>query len=155
MILLTVKFRWILFSFRGEVENVSANERPGRPSCFSDPEGGGETGGPDPPWDLSEVGVLCRGLMSRRQGPKVVFNSSWTIFFWLASLASIIQTYYIYIHCTSKSNTQYGTAILSLYSSYPNYYYEKNPTSHPLQACSQAYASTQVLPHRFAKKKKN
>ena len=36
-ILLPVKFRLILFSrFRGEVENVSANQRPGRPSCFSD-----------------------------------------------------------------------------------------------------------------------
>ena len=36
-ILLPVKFRWILFSgFRGEVENVSANQRPGRPSYFSD-----------------------------------------------------------------------------------------------------------------------
>ena len=36
-ILLIVKFRWILFSgFRGEVENVLANQRPGRPSCFSD-----------------------------------------------------------------------------------------------------------------------
>ena len=36
-ILLPIKFRWILFSgFREEVENVSANQRPGRPSCFSD-----------------------------------------------------------------------------------------------------------------------
>ena len=36
-ILLPVKFRWIpLSSFRGEVENVSANQRPGQPSCFSD-----------------------------------------------------------------------------------------------------------------------
>ena len=36
-ILHPVKFRWILFSgFRGEVKNVSANQRPGRPSCFSD-----------------------------------------------------------------------------------------------------------------------
>ena len=36
-ILLPVKFRWIPFSgFRGEVENVSANQRPGRPSCFLD-----------------------------------------------------------------------------------------------------------------------
>ena len=35
-ILLPVKFRWIPFSgFRGEVENVSANQRPGRPACFS------------------------------------------------------------------------------------------------------------------------
>ena len=34
-ILLPVKFHWILFSgFREEVENVSANQRPGRPSCF-------------------------------------------------------------------------------------------------------------------------
>ena len=32
-ILLTVKFRWIPFSgFRRDVENVSANQRPGRPS---------------------------------------------------------------------------------------------------------------------------
>ena len=36
-ILLPDKFRWILFSgFRGEVKNVSANQRPGRPSCFPD-----------------------------------------------------------------------------------------------------------------------
>ena len=36
-ILHPIKFCWIRFSgFRGEVENVSANQRPGRPSCFSD-----------------------------------------------------------------------------------------------------------------------
>ena len=36
-ILLPVKFCHILFnSFKGEVENVSANQRQGRPSCFSD-----------------------------------------------------------------------------------------------------------------------
>ena len=36
-ILLPVKFRQIPFSgFRGEVENVSVNQRPGRPSCFTD-----------------------------------------------------------------------------------------------------------------------
>ena len=36
-VLLLVKFRWIPISgFREEVENVSANQRPGRPSCFSD-----------------------------------------------------------------------------------------------------------------------
>ena len=35
-ILLPVKFPWIPFSgFRGEVANVSANQRPGLPSCFS------------------------------------------------------------------------------------------------------------------------
>ena len=39
-ILLPVQFRRILFSdFREEVENVSANQRPGRPSCFSDRPG--------------------------------------------------------------------------------------------------------------------
>ena len=39
-ILLPVKFCCIPFSgFRGEVENVSANQRPGRPSCFSDRRG--------------------------------------------------------------------------------------------------------------------
>ena len=36
-ILLPDKFCWILFSgFRGEVENVTATQRPDRPSCFSD-----------------------------------------------------------------------------------------------------------------------
>ena len=36
-IMLPVKFRWILFGcFREEVENVSANQRSGQPSCFSD-----------------------------------------------------------------------------------------------------------------------
>ena len=33
-ILLSVKFRWILFSSFREVKNVSANQRPGWPSCF-------------------------------------------------------------------------------------------------------------------------
>ena len=36
-IFLPDKFCWIPFgSFRGEVENVSANQKPGWPSCFSD-----------------------------------------------------------------------------------------------------------------------
>ena len=36
-ILFPVKFLWIpFFGFRGKVENVSANQKPGRPSCFSD-----------------------------------------------------------------------------------------------------------------------
>ena len=36
-ILLIVKFRWILLiGSIGEVQNVSANQRPGQPSCFSD-----------------------------------------------------------------------------------------------------------------------
>ena len=35
-ILLPVKFRWIPFSGFREVENVSANQMPGQPSCFFD-----------------------------------------------------------------------------------------------------------------------
>ena len=36
-ILFPIKCHWIPFSgFREEVENISANQRPGRPSCFSD-----------------------------------------------------------------------------------------------------------------------
>ena len=35
-IFLHVKFNWILFCGFREVKNVSANQRPGRPSCFSD-----------------------------------------------------------------------------------------------------------------------
>ena len=60
-ILLPVKFHWILFSgFRGEVENVSANQRPGRPSCFSNrPEqhklGRGR-------WDLPSCQVLLNSV---------------------------------------------------------------------------------------------
>ena len=60
-ILLPVKFRWIPFSgFRGEVENVSANQRPGRPSCFSDrpekhkPGRGG--------WDLASCKVWLNSV---------------------------------------------------------------------------------------------
>ena len=60
-ILLPIKFRWIPFSgFRGEVENVSANQRSKRPSCFSDrPEkhklGRGR-------WDLPSCKVLSNSV---------------------------------------------------------------------------------------------
>ena len=59
--MLPVKFRWIPFSsFRGQVENVSANQRPGWPSCFSDrPEkhklGRGR-------WDLASCQVSLNSL---------------------------------------------------------------------------------------------
>ena len=45
-ILRLTKFRWIPFSgFTGEVENVSADQRLGRPSCFSDrPKNGHKLG---------------------------------------------------------------------------------------------------------------
>ena len=60
-VLLQVKFPRIPFrGFRGEVENVSANQRPGRPSCFSDrPEkhklGRGR-------WDLASCQVLLNSV---------------------------------------------------------------------------------------------
>ena len=69
-ILLPVKFRWILFSgFRGEVENVSANQRPGRPSCFSDrPEkhklGRGR-------WDLASCQVSLNSLAVSEEKSKM------------------------------------------------------------------------------------
>ena len=60
-ILLPVKFRWIPFiGFRGEVENVSANHRPGRPSCFSDsPEKLQLSRGR---WDLASCQVLLNSV---------------------------------------------------------------------------------------------
>ena len=60
-ILLPIKFRWIPFSdFRGEVENVSANQRPGRPSCFSDqPEKHKLIRGR---WDLASCQVLLNSV---------------------------------------------------------------------------------------------
>ena len=60
-ILLPVKFRWILFSgFRGEVENVSANHRPGRPFCFSDPPEKHKLGRGH--WDLASYQVLSNSF---------------------------------------------------------------------------------------------
>ena len=60
-ILLPVKFRWIPFSgFRGEVENVSANQRPGRPSCFSDRLEKHKLGRGR--WDLSSCQVLLNSV---------------------------------------------------------------------------------------------
>ena len=73
-ILLPVKFRWILFSgFRGEVENVSANQRPGRPSCFSDrPEkhklGRGR-------WDLASCQVLLNSVQWFQRSRKCLSES--------------------------------------------------------------------------------
>ena len=67
-----VKIRWIPFySFRGEVENVSANQRSGRPSCFSDrPEkhklGVGR-------WDLDSCQVFLLLFWTRW----MEFNETW------------------------------------------------------------------------------
>ena len=60
-ILLPVKFHWIPFSgFRGEVENVSANQRPGRPSCFSDPPKKHKLGRGH--WDLASCQVSLNSV---------------------------------------------------------------------------------------------
>ena len=67
-ILLPIKFQWIPFSsFRWKVENVSANQRPGWPFCFSDrPEkqklGRGR-------WDLAscQVFVEFRSVVSEEK----------------------------------------------------------------------------------------
>ena len=60
-ILLLVKFRWIpLSAFRGEVENVSANQRPGRPSCFSDRPEKHKLGREH--WDLASCQVFLNSV---------------------------------------------------------------------------------------------
>ena len=67
-ILLPVKFRWILFcSFSGEVENVSANQRPRRPSCFSDRPEKHQLGRGH--WDLASCQVSLNSIQ-RFQGRK-------------------------------------------------------------------------------------
>ena len=72
---LPVKFRWIPISgFRGEVEYVSANHRPGWPSCFSDqPEqhklGRGR-------WDLASRQVLLNSVRRfQRRSRKCISQS--------------------------------------------------------------------------------
>ena len=74
-ILLPVKFRWILFSgFRREVENISANQRPGRPSCFSDwPKNHKLCRGR---WDLATCQVLLNSVQwFRRRSRKCLSQS--------------------------------------------------------------------------------
>ena len=66
-ILLPVKFCWIPFSgFRGEVEIVSANQRPGWPSCFSDQPKKHKLGRGR--WDLAscQVSLNCVQPFQRR-----------------------------------------------------------------------------------------
>ena len=74
-ILLPVKFRWIPFSgFRGEVENVSANQRPGRPSCFSDrPENHKRVRGR---WDLASCQVSLNSVQRFQRRSKKCFSQS-------------------------------------------------------------------------------
>ena len=60
-ILLPVRFRCIPISgFRGEVENVSANQKPVQPSCFSDPPEKHKLG--RGPWDLASCQVSLNSV---------------------------------------------------------------------------------------------
>ena len=91
-ILLPIKFRWIPFSgFRGEVENVSANQRPGRPFCYSDrPEkhklGRGR-------WDLASYQVSVNSVQwFQRRSRKCLSQSearAAILFFWSARKTQI------------------------------------------------------------------
>ena len=86
-ILLPVKFRWIPFSgFRGEVENVSANQRPGRPSCFSDRPEKHKLGRGC--WDLASCQVSLNSVQQfQRRSRKCLGQSearSAILFFWSA-----------------------------------------------------------------------
>ena len=67
-------------------------------NASADPEGGGNRGSGPPPWDLSEVGS-CVEAWWVGEGIQWLFSLYYYLFFfWLASLASIIQTYYIYTY---------------------------------------------------------
>ena len=66
-ILLPVKFHWIPFSgFRGEVENVSANQRPWQPSCFSDRPKKHKLGRGR--WNLASCQVLLNSVKQFQRG---------------------------------------------------------------------------------------
>ena len=74
-ILLPVKFRWIPFSgFRGEVENVSANQRPGRPSCFSDRPEKHKLGRRR--WDLASCQISLNSVQRFRRRSRKCFSQS-------------------------------------------------------------------------------
>ena len=87
VILLPIKFNWILLcGFRGEFKNVLANQRPWRPSCFSDlPEkhklGGGH-------WDLASCQVSLNSVQRfKRRSQKCLSKleaGAAILFFWSA-----------------------------------------------------------------------
>ena len=87
VILLPIKFHWILLcGFRGEFKNILANQRPWRPSCFSDlPEkhklGGGH-------WDLASCQVSLNSVQRfKRRSQKCLSKleaGAAILFFWSA-----------------------------------------------------------------------
>ena len=73
-ILLPVKLRWNPFSGFREVESVSTNQRPGRPSRFSDlPEKHKLGRGP---WDLASCQVSMNSVQRFRRRSKKCLNQS-------------------------------------------------------------------------------
>ena len=80
-ILLPVKFHWIPFSgFRGEVENVSANQRSGRPFCFSDPPEKYKLGWVELSWIscLTSQLTIFQSYMWRHIDVQADWRRSWT-----------------------------------------------------------------------------
>ena len=74
-ILLPVKFCWILFrGFRGKVENVSANHRPVRPFCFSDPPEKHKLGRGH--WDLASYQVSSNSFQHFQKGSRKCLSQS-------------------------------------------------------------------------------
>ena len=74
-ILLHFKFRWILFSgFRGEVQNVSANQRPGWPSCFSNRPEKHKLG--RGPWDLASCQVSLNSVQQFQRRSRKCLSQS-------------------------------------------------------------------------------
>ena len=74
-ILLYAKFRWILFSgFIGEVENVSANQRPGWASCFSDRPKKHKLGRGR--WDLASCQVSLNSYQQFQRRTRKCLNQS-------------------------------------------------------------------------------
>ena len=101
-ILLPAKFRLISSScFRGEVENVSANQRLRRSSCFSDRPEKLKLG--SRPWDLASCQVPLNSVQRFQRRSRQYFSQSETraaiLFFrsarktqtWLRTLSSCFQ----------------------------------------------------------------
>ena len=93
-ILLPIKFRWIPFSrFREEVENVSANQRPGRPSCFSDRPEKHKLGRRC--WDLASYQVSLKSFQPFQRSSRKFLSQSEArvaiLFFWSAQKHKLYQ----------------------------------------------------------------
>ena len=108
-ILLPVKFHWIPFSgFKGEVENVSANQRPGRLSCFSDRPQKRKLGRGR--WDLASCQVSLNSIQrfqrrsrkclsqSKARAALLFFRSARKTQTWLRTLRSCFLWSFVEFH---------------------------------------------------------